>query len=135
VARTKLQVSLSLAMLAIGAGLLGAGAAHGEGARATVKVREGGTFRVSGLGAVDPALGSPDSPFDLTCAHLMRYPDLPAPRGLRLVPEVAKRYPRVSNAGKTYTFTLWRGFRFSNKGACSAIGVRVGDCARPRAGG
>src|SRR5262249_17338868 len=76
-----------------------------------------GVCRVSAreFGPVDPAFGSPDPLLDLTCAHLMRYPDLPAPRGLRLVAEVATGYPRVSNAGKTYTFTLRRGFRFSNK--------------------
>src|SRR5262245_62076220 len=109
-------------MLAIGAGLLGAAAAHGEGARATVKVREGGTFLVSGFRSVDPAVGGDDAVLDATCAHLMHYPDLAAPRGLRLEPEVATADPRVSNAGKTYTFTLSRTFRFSS-------GKRVGPKA------
>src|SRR5262249_15332724 len=110
-------------MLAIGAGLLGAAAAHGEGAGATAKVREGGIFRVSGLGSsVDPAFGGDDAVLDATCAHLMHYPDLPPPHGLRLERELATGFPRVSNAGKTYTFTLRRGFRFSDK---RAVGPRA----------
>ena len=51
---------------------------------------------------------------DATCARLMTFPDAPPPAGLRLVPEVAAAYPRVSSDGKTYTFTLRSGFRFSD---------------------
>ena len=49
-----------------------------------------------------------------TCARLMNHPDKPPPEGLRLVPEVAAAFPRVSSDGKTYTFTLRSGFRFSD---------------------
>ena len=45
---------------------------------------------------------------------LMNYPDAPAPRGSRLVPEVAQGCPRISKDGKTYTFTLKNTYRFSN---------------------
>ena len=44
----------------------------------------------------------------------MTYPDKPPPEGYRLVPEVAAAYPRVSRDGKTWTFTLRSGFRFSD---------------------
>jgi peptide/nickel transport system substrate-binding protein len=44
----------------------------------------------------------------------MNYPDKPLPAGARLIPEVAVGYPRVSAGGKTYTFTLRKGFRFSD---------------------
>ena len=45
----------------------------------------------------------------------MNYPDKPPPEGgLRVVPEVATANPRVSDGGKTYTFTLRRGFRFND---------------------
>jgi peptide/nickel transport system substrate-binding protein len=44
----------------------------------------------------------------------MTYPDKPPPEGLRLEPEVAAKFPKISRNGKTYTFTLRRGFRFSD---------------------
>src|SRR4051812_7763562 len=44
----------------------------------------------------------------------MRYPDKASPAGLRLVPEVAAAFPRISNGGKKFTFTLRPGFRFSD---------------------
>jgi YVTN family beta-propeller protein len=48
-----------------------------------------------------------------TCAGLLTYPDRPAPEGTRLVPDVAKGMPSVSADGRTYTFIVRRGFRFS----------------------
>jgi len=48
-----------------------------------------------------------------TCANLLRYPDEPAPDGLRLVPEVAAAMPIISRDRRTYTFTIRRGFSFS----------------------
>ena len=44
----------------------------------------------------------------------MTYPDEPPPEGYRLVPEVAAAYPRMSQGGRTWTFTLRTGFRFSD---------------------
>jgi peptide/nickel transport system substrate-binding protein len=48
-----------------------------------------------------------------TCAKLLNYPDRPAPAGARLEPEVAAALPKPSDGGKTYTFTIRKGFRFS----------------------
>ena len=48
-----------------------------------------------------------------TCAKLVNYPDKPAPAGSQLKPEVAEALPRRSADGKTYTFTIRKGFRFS----------------------
>jgi ABC-type transport system substrate-binding protein len=81
--------------------------------------RSDGTFRVSLLASdfdyVDPALSYGAWPLlDAACAQLMNYPDKPPPAGLRPVPEVAAAYPRVSDDGKTFTFTLRTGFRFSD---------------------
>jgi YVTN family beta-propeller protein len=67
----------------------------------------------------DPALNG--SNFDLqaqqlyyaTCAGLLTYPDRPAPEGTRLVPDVARALPIVSADGRTYTFIVRPGFRFS----------------------
>jgi ABC-type transport system substrate-binding protein/class 3 adenylate cyclase/tRNA A-37 threonylcarbamoyl transferase component Bud32 len=65
----------------------------------------------------DPAHAFP-TPYRLqleyaTGAQLLNYPDAPAPRGSRLVPEVAAAMPHVSADGRTYTFRVRRGFRFS----------------------
>ena len=49
-----------------------------------------------------------------TTSLLMSYPDAPAPRGSRLVPEVSAGLPAISKDGKTYTFRLKSGYRFSN---------------------
>ena len=47
------------------------------------------------------------------CAKLVNYPDKPAPAGSQLKPEVAQALPSRSPDGKTYTFTIRNGFRFS----------------------
>jgi YVTN family beta-propeller protein len=48
-----------------------------------------------------------------TCAKLLNYPDKSGPAGARLIPEVAQSLPTRSPDGKTYTFTIRPGFRFS----------------------
>ena len=106
-------------MISLGAALLGAAVTHAGADAAKPKIKNGGMFRIAlrgTLGSIDPALGDPSlfPVLDATCARLMNYPDKPAPEGLRLVPEVAISNPRISNKGRTYTFTLRRGFRFSD---------------------
>lgn len=108
---------LSVAMLAVGAGPIVAAAT----ARSPADVKSGGTFRVTALtrdfDSIDPALSyrpTTGALLDATCARLFNYPDKLPPEGYRAVPEVAAGYPRVSRDGKTYAFTLKKGFRFSN---------------------
>jgi len=48
-----------------------------------------------------------------TAAKLFTFPDKRGGAGSRLVPEVAQRY-RVSKNGRTYTFWIRKGFRFSD---------------------
>ncbi len=48
-----------------------------------------------------------------TGAKLLNYPDAPGPAGSRLEPEVAESLPARSRDGRTYTFRIRRGFRFS----------------------
>ena len=48
-----------------------------------------------------------------TCALLLTYPDRPFPDGAKLVPDVAEALPIVSDGGRTYTFRVRTGFRFS----------------------
>jgi YVTN family beta-propeller protein len=48
-----------------------------------------------------------------TCAQLLNYPDKAGPAGSQLIPEVAQSLPRRSPDGRTYTFKIRPGFRFS----------------------
>jgi ABC-type transport system substrate-binding protein len=48
-----------------------------------------------------------------TCANLLNYPDSAGPEGTRLRPEIAAAMPTVTRGGRTYTFRIRPGFRFS----------------------
>lgn len=48
-----------------------------------------------------------------TCAKLLNYPDAAGERGTQLQPEIAAAMPTVSPDGRTYTFRIRSGFRFS----------------------
>lgn len=48
-----------------------------------------------------------------TGAQLLNYPDASGARGARLVPELAAAMPTVTDGGRTYTFRIRRGYRFS----------------------
>jgi DNA-binding SARP family transcriptional activator/ABC-type transport system substrate-binding protein/streptogramin lyase len=48
-----------------------------------------------------------------TCAKLLNYPDAAGAAGRRLVPEVAVSWPKVTDGGRTYTFRIRDGYRFS----------------------
>jgi ABC-type oligopeptide transport system substrate-binding subunit len=119
------RLMLSVAMLAIGAGLLAASATAGSTSASSPTAssgaaQKGGTFRVSlntDIDYVDPALAYYTVSWSIeyaTCSMLMNYPDAPAPRGSRLTPEVAAGFPQISKNGKTYTFTLKKTYKFSN---------------------
>ena len=84
--------------------------------------RNGGVFRISyaigsGIDYLDPALAYTAPAWallDTTCLRLMSYPDKPTPGSFRLVPEAATGPPTVSRDGRTYTFTVRKGLRFSD---------------------
>jgi YVTN family beta-propeller protein len=80
----------------------------------------GGTARISAeegaIDTMDPALAYWPGSWQVlaaTCAKLLNYPDKPAPEGSQLQPEVAQSLPTRSADGRTYTFTIRKGFRFS----------------------
>ncbi len=88
----------------------------GPGAAATAL---GGTLRLdsqSDVDYMDPALAYTalsDQLLYATCARLLNYPDRGGGAGSQLIPEVAQSLPRRSADGRTYTFTIRNGFRFS----------------------
>ena len=64
--------------------------------------------------ATQTAFNPPQVAFQYaTCAKLLDYPDAEGARGRTLAPEVAAAWPTVTDGGRTYTFRIRRGFRFS----------------------
>lgn len=118
----------SIAATLVGAGLLvmaaSAGAASSSTPRGTSAVgKQGGTLHIN-LSATDTDFTDPAlSYFNVgwvieyaTCAKLLNYPDKPSPEGSQLQPEAADGFPKVSNGGRTYAFTIKPGLKF-NTGA------------------
>ena len=94
----------------------------------TRAIKEGGTFQLGIPGnniidSIDPTLANFPGAlpvFKATCAGLLNYPDARYPKGLRLIPEIATGYPRITDGGRTYTFTIRKGVRFSSGEAVTA---------------
>jgi ABC-type transport system substrate-binding protein len=105
----------SVSLLAVGAAMLIAA----QLASAGFGFRQGGIFRYGSVGPsvqIDPQLAYVSTAWWLeyaTAAKLFNYPDRAGQAGTRLVPEVASRYS-VSRDGKTWTFVMRKGFRFSD---------------------
>jgi ABC-type transport system substrate-binding protein len=112
----KLWLSTAAAVVALLAVFAGTG-----GAATSQRDVRGGTLNVdlpNDVDYTDPALDYLSTGWEIeyaTCLKLMNYPDANGTKGAQLVPEAAAGYPRVSNNGKTYDFTVKAGFtRFSN---------------------
>jgi peptide/nickel transport system substrate-binding protein len=84
---------------------------HGGSGSGTLKIVS--SYDVDSM---DPALASAPLSQELlyaTCAQLVNYPDKPGLAGSRLTAEVAQSLPARSGDGRTYTFKIRPGFRFS----------------------
>ena len=109
---------LSVAMLVAGASLLVA-ASFASAGTASHALKQGGIWKYGTTGAsvqVDPQIAYITTAWWLeysTAAKLYNYPDKKGPAGSTLHPEVASGFT-VSKNGKTYTFTIRKGFKFSN---------------------
>jgi ABC-type oligopeptide transport system substrate-binding subunit len=110
----------SFAMLAGGASLIVAAFAGPAAGGSASEERRGGTIRInipdSDIDDIDPSIAYGTYSWAMeyaTALKLLNYPDLPAPAGSRLRPEGASSFS-VSRDGKTYTFVIRPGFRFSN---------------------
>jgi ABC-type transport system substrate-binding protein len=112
-------------MLVAGASLLVAASFASASAGNAHALKKGGIWRYGITGAsekVDPQLAYVTTMWWLeyaTAAKLYNYPDKKGPAGSKLIPEVASKFT-VSNNGKVYTFTIRKGFRFSDGTAVTA---------------
>jgi peptide/nickel transport system substrate-binding protein len=115
---------LAVTMLVAGASLLIA-ASFASASTNGHALKKGGVFRWGIVGAstqVDQQLAYVTTAWSLeysTAAKLYNYPDKKGPAGSKLIPEVASNFT-VSNNGKRYTFTIRKGFRFSDGTAVTA---------------
>ncbi len=117
------RILSSVAMTAIGASMLVAamlaGSASG-GTQAASKKQAGGSITItnrSDFDYVDPGLSYFSHTWSMMSASqltLLYYPHVEGAAGGRLTPMAAQGMPKVSKDGKTYTFTIKKGFKFSN---------------------
>jgi peptide/nickel transport system substrate-binding protein len=119
------RVWLAVTMLVAGASLLVAASFASASAGNAHALKKGGIWRYGITGAstaVDPQIAYVTTAWWLeyaTAAKLYNYPDKKGPAGSKLIPEVASKFT-VSNNGKVYTFTIRKGFRFSDGTAVTA---------------
>jgi peptide/nickel transport system substrate-binding protein len=129
------RLTLSLAMLAAGAAMVAASgvASTGSAEKASspqgAVARKGGIFKASlfaGIENIDPQRSYyvPESQYEwLTQRPLLNFAHQVGARGYRIVNEGARSYS-VSRDGRTYTFRLRRGMRFSNGTAVTAANYK-----------
>jgi peptide/nickel transport system substrate-binding protein len=116
---------LAVALLVAGASLLIAASFASAGTSSSHALKKGGVFRYGNVGAstqVDPQVAYVTTAWSLeyaTAAKLYNYPDAKGPAGSKLIPEVASKFS-VSNNGRRYTFTIRKGFKFSDGTAVTA---------------
>jgi ABC-type transport system substrate-binding protein len=131
------RLTRSIAMTAIGVGLLvassfaGAASASAPQKAGSGEAKRGGTLRLNVSNTdfefTDPAMAYDAIGWQMLYAvniTLLNYPDKPAPEGTRLVAEAATGFPRVSRDGRTYTFTVRSGLKFSDGSAVTAAAFK-----------
>ena len=118
----KVRIWASVVMTTIGASLLAAAmfAGTAAGGPEGAAQKAGGSLVLtnrSDFDYADSSLAYFSHSWNMMAATnlmLMYYPHVEGPAGGRLTPMAAQGFPKVSNNGKTYTFTIKQGFRFSN---------------------
>jgi len=117
---------LSLFMLSMGVALLVAATTVGVASSATHSTKaptakKGGTLQINQsagtFDTLDPGLAYVTNDWGLqwnVSLLLVNYPDKSGKAGSKLFPEAAKAFPTISGNGRTYTFHLRAGQRFSD---------------------
>ena len=118
---------LARAALLVGAGLLALVLVAATAVASPSKqAKKGGTFVVelsTDIDYIDPQLDYLSSGWEIQYAvgcKLFNYPDKPGDAGSQLTPEAAVGSPIVSKDGKTYTFKIRPGMKFSTGEAVTA---------------
>lgn len=126
----KLWLSTATVMIALLA--MFAGSAVAKSGHTAKAAAQGGTLNVdlsTDVDYTDPALDYLSTGWEIeysTCLKLMNYPDANGPKGAQLVPEAAAGFPKVSNSGKTYDFTVKAAFtKFSNGAPVTAANFKA----------
>src|ERR1700745_4118160 len=129
------RLALSLAMLAVGAAMLAAsgiastGSAHKQSGPASSVAKKGGILNVNlfaGIENIDPQRSYyvPESQYEwLTQRPLLNFAHAEGARGDRPLNEGAKSYA-VSRDGRTYTFHVRQGMRFSDGSPVTAANYK-----------
>src|SRR2546421_3897327 len=98
-------------------------------AASSAAAKTGGTFVAelsTDVDYVDPGLDYLSTGWEIqyaTACKLMNYPDKNGAESSQIQPELAPGFPRISNNGKTYAFTIRSGFKFSNGQPVTAASV------------
>jgi ABC-type transport system substrate-binding protein len=125
----------SIVLAAIGAGLLltagFASPAEGGSQASDRNAARGGTLRVdlsSDFDYIDSSLAYFSHSWqalNATQLKMLSFPDKEGAAGSRMRAEAAAGFPRVSRDGRTYTFTIRPGFKFSDGSAVTAANFRA----------
>jgi ABC-type transport system substrate-binding protein len=126
------MVAFALVSFALVAGTLAAMLAGGGGAIAATRASDGGTLTVGAyhddfFDSIDTNIwdgGISWSVARLVCVPLVWYPNAGGAAGQTLVPGLAAAMPKISADGRTYTFTIRAGLRFSNGAPLTAQDIK-----------
>ena len=111
--------SAALAVLALAAAACG-GSGSPSGSSSSAAGHKGGTFTIlanSAFGVADPAQNYTLEEWQLlidTHDGLVQFKRVGGTPGTTIVPDLATSIPTPTDGGKTYTFTIRRGIKFSN---------------------
>jgi peptide/nickel transport system substrate-binding protein len=133
--RLKLLVSAIAAVagatLLIASAMAGTSSSAASATTSTASGLKGGTLRVNvpngDFEYVDPGLAYDTLSWSMlytTQMLLLNFPEKPAPAGSKIYPEAATAFPRVSKDGRTYTFTIRSGLKFSDGSPITAAAFK-----------